>query len=537
MTLKEIVENKRYPILFIGSGISKRYLKGYPNWKELLHEYYSKLKLKQPYYSYLNDLRKKYTEKNLENSEISFHINTEAATFIEKQFNEQFYNEKIIVPNLTPEEAYDKNISAFKVSVSQRFSKYEYIDGIDKEEINSLRRFLKKARMIITTNYDGFIEDLLYDDEKGNPVVYVGQDGFFEETIGWSEVYKIHGDHKRPSSIIINEEDYNQYDKNSVLISAKVLSTMIYSPIIFLGYSLNDRNVRKLLSDFTSQLPKEDERKKMSRITVIEREEGLQDITEYMQRMEQDEFGYSVIKTDNYKKIYDEIGKINLGLTPIEVLKYQQFVKDIVVSAEQKGTLDTVLVTPTELSDVEKDLNEGKHVVVALGNRKNMLVFPDLLTYIHDYLFEEDLSIDQIIINLKFVACDGQRSTRAPFIKYFKNDKAMDSLDSITKEKLVNKKENEKTFADLKKSLPDSCKICYDSIQEILNLSLSFSIEISTIIYNLENFDQVELKEYIHKVSFPQFEKLCLENPKSGNKTYYRKLFKAYDFICNGDFE
>lgn len=537
MTLKEIIENKRYPILFIGAGISKRYLKGYPNWKELLHEYYSILELEQPYFSYLNDLKKKYSNKDLEDNEISFHINTEAATFIESQFNEGFYNEKIIVPNLTPEEAYDKGISAFKVSVSQKFSQYDYVDNVDKEEINSLRRFLKKARMIITTNYDGFIEDLLSDDEKGKPVVYVGQDGFFEETIGWSEVYKIHGDYNRPSSIIINKEDYDQYDKNSVLISAKVLSTMIYSPIIFLGYSLNDRNVRKLLSDFTSQLPKEDERKKMSRITVIEREKGLQDIEEFMQRMDQDEFGYSVIKTDNYKKIYDEIGKINLGLTPIEVLKYQQFVKNIVVSAEQRGALDTVLVTPTELSDVEKDFNEGKHVVVALGNRKNMLVFPDLLTYIHDYLFEEDLSIDQIIINLKFVANDGQRNTRIPFIKYFKNNQVMESLDSITREKLENKRDNEKTFEDLKSSLPDSCKKIHNSIQDIINLSLTFTTEISMIIYNLENFDTAELDDYIHNTSFPQFEKLCSENPRSGNKTHYRKLFKAYDFICNGNFD
>lgn len=36
--LKNLVEMKRLPVLFIGSGFSKRYLKNYPTWIELLKE-------------------------------------------------------------------------------------------------------------------------------------------------------------------------------------------------------------------------------------------------------------------------------------------------------------------------------------------------------------------------------------------------------------------------------------------------------------------------------------------------------------------
>jgi hypothetical protein len=36
MTLEELVSTNRYPIVFIGSGISKRYLSGSPSWDELL---------------------------------------------------------------------------------------------------------------------------------------------------------------------------------------------------------------------------------------------------------------------------------------------------------------------------------------------------------------------------------------------------------------------------------------------------------------------------------------------------------------------
>ena len=34
--LDELVKANRVPVLFIGSGISKRYLYGYPSWEELL---------------------------------------------------------------------------------------------------------------------------------------------------------------------------------------------------------------------------------------------------------------------------------------------------------------------------------------------------------------------------------------------------------------------------------------------------------------------------------------------------------------------
>ena len=34
--LDKVVASRRLPILFIGSGISKRYLYHYPNWEELL---------------------------------------------------------------------------------------------------------------------------------------------------------------------------------------------------------------------------------------------------------------------------------------------------------------------------------------------------------------------------------------------------------------------------------------------------------------------------------------------------------------------
>lgn len=41
--LEKIVSSKRMPVLFIGSGLSKRYLYNYPDWNELLDLSYEKI--------------------------------------------------------------------------------------------------------------------------------------------------------------------------------------------------------------------------------------------------------------------------------------------------------------------------------------------------------------------------------------------------------------------------------------------------------------------------------------------------------------
>ena len=37
-TLEKIIASKRLPVLFIGSGIPKRYLYNFPSWEDLLNE-------------------------------------------------------------------------------------------------------------------------------------------------------------------------------------------------------------------------------------------------------------------------------------------------------------------------------------------------------------------------------------------------------------------------------------------------------------------------------------------------------------------
>ncbi|HFS3376809.1 TPA: SIR2 family protein, partial [Escherichia coli] len=226
---------------------------------------------------------------------------------------------------------------------------------VNLDELASFKTLIKKAKIIITTNYDAFIENLLQE-QNVTPKLYIGNNGFFEDTIGWSELYKIHGDIKDPHSIIINKDDYEKYDNKSILISAKILSNMIKNPIVFLGYSLTDRNVKKLLSDFSSQLPREDGRKSAERIILIEYKENEQEVVPKQITDQQLQITYTSVKTDNYKQIYDEISAVDEGLSPYDVLRYQRAIKTLIINEGEKGHLDTLLVSPSDLDRLEESV-------------------------------------------------------------------------------------------------------------------------------------------------------------------------------------
>ena len=86
--LEKMVENKRLPVLFIGSGIPKRYLKKFPSWDELLNESFKKVN-NDPFYI------GRYKEKFKREGISIFDQYKELGTIIENDFNEAFYNREI----------------------------------------------------------------------------------------------------------------------------------------------------------------------------------------------------------------------------------------------------------------------------------------------------------------------------------------------------------------------------------------------------------------------------------------------------------
>jgi hypothetical protein len=111
-----------------------------------------------------------------------------------------------------------------------------------REEIEALKNIRPYA--LITTNYDGFLEQVFPDYAR-----VVGQSILKANYTDVGEILKIHGCSSDPSSIILTSSDYEEFHAKKKYLSAKLLTFFAEHPLIFLGYSAEDPNVRAILSD------------------------------------------------------------------------------------------------------------------------------------------------------------------------------------------------------------------------------------------------------------------------------------------------
>ena len=154
--IDELVKRNEAPILFIGSGVSKRYIEKSPDWHSLLKFFWDELDFEGDFYGKLSNLR--HDSDAICEAEKDFYANIRIASIISERYNKLFNDGRIQIDNFTTEMAYKTGISPFKMAVANVFKEYK----LKEEKIGEIQYFkdlLAKSQFIITTNYDTFIED------------------------------------------------------------------------------------------------------------------------------------------------------------------------------------------------------------------------------------------------------------------------------------------------------------------------------------------------------------------------------------------
>lgn len=220
------------PVLFVGSGLSRRYI-GSPNWHDLLARFATLAGRSMPYYlaSASEDL-------------------PQVATLIAGDFFEVWFSDDL----------YKQSRAEFEDQVKRRsdplkFEITKYLDGLtvvdDEDAQNELAALSKiHAQAIITTNWDEILETALPEFE-----VFIGQnDVLFTTLQSVGEIYKIHGSITDPQSVVLTSEDYIDYWKRNPYLISKMLTLFVEHPVIFFGYSVSDPHIRKMLTDLVDCL-------------------------------------------------------------------------------------------------------------------------------------------------------------------------------------------------------------------------------------------------------------------------------------------
>jgi hypothetical protein len=241
-TIRNVISERGcQPILFAGSGLSKRFFDS-PSWDELLDHLCKSCPSIEYDYGY-------YKQKNIDLPSIG--------TEIAEHYREWAWSKS--GKKRFPAELFKTGQSSdiyLKYCVAEHFRQItpmpsEISRNEARRELAALQEIQPHA--IISTNYDEFLERVF---PRFSPIV--GQQILRTNYVSVGEIFKIHGCATDPKSLVLTSEDYSEWTRKKKYLSAKLLTYFAEHPLVFLGYSGSDDNIRAILSDIDEILAEPD---------------------------------------------------------------------------------------------------------------------------------------------------------------------------------------------------------------------------------------------------------------------------------------
>lgn len=210
--------NKGKLIIFVGAGVSKN-VEGMPSWGELV------------------DAMAKY---------INYDKCSQCANFSDECKEPCVHNCPLSTDEFLkiPQYVYNTSKNEYIRILEEKIKSKEGGETIDAPLSHAIFDLLPAH--IITTNYDHLLEDCSNEKRENYDVIIKDSDLLNSEKSKY--IIKMHGDIKYPDSIVLKEADYLSYSQNHVLIEMFVKSLLADHTILFLGYSLNDYNIKLMIN-------------------------------------------------------------------------------------------------------------------------------------------------------------------------------------------------------------------------------------------------------------------------------------------------
>lgn len=212
--IKKAQENDRL-VIFVGAGVSAN--SGLPDWSKLISDMASKINYKG----------------RCDTCELPCNVPNECP---KRKFSSDEY---LKIPELFYQSDSSEKHEDYYAFIKERISCDAKPNAIDKEILNAL------PRHIITTNYDNLLETADVINKPLYSVVCKDSDLLSKAKARY--IVKMHGDLNEEETIVLKESDYIEYEQNHILISTFIKSLLINHTFLFVGYSLNDYNLKLII--------------------------------------------------------------------------------------------------------------------------------------------------------------------------------------------------------------------------------------------------------------------------------------------------
>lgn len=518
MDIKDIVNSfNTTPFLFVGSGVSRRYL-NLPNWEGLLK--YFVTRINDDSFAYDSYVNKATTQSPKEG------ILPKVAELIQKDFDEKWFNDPTI-RMLTSDELskVHDGVSPFKVELSHYIASSITINDKYADEISLFESISKKSISgVITTNYDTFLEDHLPDFKK-----YVGQKQLIFSSIqGIAEIYKIHGSTDYPGSIVINENDYIEFDSKSSYLAAKLMTIFLEYPIIFIGYSISDTDIKKIIHSIINCLDLEQLSRLKNRFIFIEYNENKPgvEISPYTIVIDDLSLTMTKVQLSDFSLLYSALAGKKSKL-PVKLLRrFKQELYNYTLTSVPTSNLRVAALDDNRVGDEELVMDIGMKSDFGL---KGLDGIEGNEWYRNIILDDIDFSADDIL-TFSFPKVIKKNSGILPVNKYLSNA----TLSFPKCEQLAAEQDFDHIISNsIKRNR--KCLGNYTSVKEIWDAEKKSMEKATRLISHLpkENFNINELEAVLYEMFHADVN--ILENSESNIRTNIRRLIRIYDYLKWGN--
>ncbi|MEI2437862.1 SIR2 family protein [Priestia megaterium] len=515
--IEEIKNSDSAPFLFLGSGFSRRYMKT-PKWDELLEK--CAFLANKNYKQYISKV-KKYTAAD------SMYL-PHVAKMIAEDFEEIWWkdekykdireeNENLIINYASP----------LKIAIADYLGKFSLQED-DQEvakEIIALKKINEKNSIdgIITTNWDNLAEDIF------DFTSFIGQEKLlFSNVLNVGEIFKIHGCISDPNSMIFDENDYVSFNKRNHYLASKLTTIFIEHPIIFIGYSLRDDNIREILSAIIFGIGEENLRTFGKRIFFLEYNFDNEDFiyTTIPVDLPAGRLDITYIKTNNFVEFYEALAENERKFPARLVRQMKSHLYNLLLTDDPK---DQIYVA-TDLENKE-DLEKVQFVygagVIEKLSSDGYAVIPN------DELFKDIVGLSEKKYDYKEIVTRTlltPNKNHLPVYSFI--EKSNLPLSSIHPKVMARRlmSQDDLLLSRNKDWLLRSVNKRFDNLNEMVRTE---KIEERQIEYALHMYpEKIQDTEELRKLITSNIN--LLDNGKPGQKTNMRKLIKYYDWLTYG---
>lgn len=393
-----IKDSPTAPFLFIGSGFSRRYL-DLEDWEGLLTRFGNNLTT-----GFV-----KYASESNDNLAL-------AAQNMAKPYSDYWWDLPQAKEISKSPDWYKHLTAPLRYDISEYLKNHPLENKMLDDELKILTSEKTVIDGVITTNWDLLLENLF-----PTYKVYIGQsDLLFSNPQKIAEIYKIHGCSSAPKSLVLTQDDYDEFKNKNSYLASKLLSIFLEHPVFFMGYSLNDENIASILGSISEMMTTTEQREKIAKnLIFVNRSKGEGDsiLETHLRFLENKSIPITQVKTDDFSKVYLSFQGRDRKI-PAHILRIfrEQFYQIVQGESPEKK-----LYCPTDIDEIIKSGGDIEFVA-GFGVAQNSYLGKvgikriDLEMVLKDLLYD-DLKIEPIemIPCLSSLSCE---TTYLPTQKY-----------------------------------------------------------------------------------------------------------------------